>query len=192
MNLIFTPSKLRYVCMSSNGPERELARLSNQTLQPLIDLGMLMISQRGYLNHPMRLQRKILWQREGDEAQDLLDTFDAFYVKAGMNVPVLEGALFLVNDPFAIEQIFCEMQKLRYTDQQMSHYVSDGNMELLNGRLLDARFASFKIVLQELEPDEQGEQDEQEPEQERSELSERSERSEVDAFGGSPKRLKSK
>ena len=156
---LFTPSKLRFVCFSSDGPERDLAKLNNVTLQPLINLGMLMISQYNYLNDPMRLERKILWKRPGSEAESMLEIFDAFYLKAGLPVPVLEGALFVVDDPFTIDQIFCEMQKLKYSEKRMTHYMSGAKLELSQGQLLDARYMSFKIFLDDEDDDEDNDED---------------------------------
>ena len=152
---LFTPSKLRFVLFCSQGcHERELATCDHSILQPLIDLGMLMISQFHYPEGELRLERKILWQRPGygsDETEVMLNTFDSFYTKAGMPIPVLEGALFVLpQDPFAIEQIFSELQKIGYTPQKMLHYERGAYLQLSQGHLLDAAYMSFQIIMAEI------------------------------------------
>jgi hypothetical protein len=149
----FSPLCLNFACINTNY-EPKLAVLPEDLLEKLKDLGLLMISSSQFvgenISEGISLKRKVLWERK--DSKKTLELFDSFYTKNGMPIPVLDGALFLLpSNPFAMVQIFHELQRLKYTPKQLDYYKPEANLILESTDYIDARYVCYQIYL--VDPD---------------------------------------
>lgn len=144
--------KLRYALFSLSGYELELSK--KVSLSSLKKLGLLKICRVEYLNDPIRMEEMVLWKDEN--VNTILKEFDRYFIDAGFKeVPKLQGALFLLpQDPFVIDEIFCEISKLLDEDCKFSHYTCEKKLLLHNTQFIDSRYMSLNLsILDNLDED---------------------------------------
>jgi hypothetical protein len=93
-------------------------------LKSLTDLGLLMCSR--YMISEDGVSRNEIWRNTEQSA--VIGILDQYYINAGMPKALFDGLLFLIQDPFAIDRIFRQLQKIKYTSAKCYH--SDANMTL--------------------------------------------------------------